>query len=109
MPQLRRPLGGNRVVLEPIGRRDRSHQLLLPHPPAPISAPAIERDPPGHTHQPAAESIAVAQLCEPAMGAGEGLLGGVLRVLVLPEDAVGHPERQRRRICEPGLELTVRL
>jgi hypothetical protein len=57
--------------------------------------------------EPGPEPGAIAKLTEAAIGLRERLLGDVLRILPLPEHAVGNPKRQPGGICQARLELTL--
>ena len=69
----------------------------------------IDGEPPGHACQPRAEPRPIAQLPEVAVRFGERLLRHVLGILALAQNAIGDPERQRRRLHEPGLEFPLEL
>ena len=72
---------------------------------APDGALAVERQAKGHADEPGPESAAVAKLGKPRVGPDERVLGHVLSVLTLPEDTVGHTEREGRGVRQAGLEL----
>jgi len=69
----------------------------------------IERHPPDHPHEPAAELVAVAQIGQTPARPDEGLLRDVLRILALAEHAERHAKRQRERIGQPRLEVGVQI
>ena len=74
--------------------------------PSPIRALAIEGHPPRHPYKPGAEPISVAQLREASIGLGKRLLGDVLGVFPITENAVCDANRERGRLDQPDLEFT---
>src|SRR5690606_41706691 len=79
-------------------------RLFAGGPPAVAAAP-VEGHAPGRADQPGSEPLAIAQLPEAAVGPRQGFLRNVVRVLPVPEHAVGDAERKRPRVAQPGLEL----
>jgi hypothetical protein len=65
----------------------------------------IESHAPRHPHKPGAETIAVAQLMEASVGLGERLLGDVLRVFAIAEDAISDTDGKGGRFDQPDLEF----
>ena len=104
-PQSRRPFCRDRLILETdaAGRRPhRSSRTTGAYRPAGDRAPAATSCAPARRG-----TVAIPQLREPPIGAGERLLRHVLGILLVPDDAVGHAERQRGRVGQPRLELPV--
>src|SRR6266542_160762 len=105
-PEMRRAIPRDGVLLHRRERR-RRHRLFARRAP-PIGSPSIDRQAPGHAHQPRAESLAIPQLAEAAVGPYERFLRDVFGVLPVVEHAVGDAERQRRRLVQPRLEFSVK-
>ena len=80
--------------------------LDLPHGAPTVCPLTIQRQPPGHAHQPGAKAIAVPKLPEAAVGLDERLLRHILRVLTMPEDRKRDAEGERGRLRQTRLELT---
>src|SRR5262249_45438097 len=57
--------------------------------------------------EPGAERVAIAELMEPVERSGKRVLGDLLGILTVAQDAVRDAERKARGIAEPGLERAV--
>ena len=73
--------------------------------PAPFRSPVIERQPPHDPHEPASETLPIAQLLEPDVRSCERLLRDVFCVLSVPENGKRHTERERRILNQQNVEL----
>ena len=73
--------------------------------PAPGAALAVDGGAEGRAHQPALEGAAVAQRAVGPVRADVALLGHVLGLLAVAQDAEGHPEGQTGELGHPRLEL----
>ena len=103
-PELLRSLARQREVL---GRRDVGHlDVLLARGPAPIRAPSVDRQAPGHPDEPGLETVAIPELGEAPVGLCERLLRDVLGILAVPQHAIGDAERKGCRLPQPILELS---
>jgi hypothetical protein len=80
--------------------------LELPNSAPPARALTIQRQPPGHAHQPGAKPTAVPQLPEAPKSLDERLLRHIFRVLTLSEDPKRDAKGERGRLGQTRLELT---
>ena len=78
---------------------------LVPRLTPAIVPPPVEREPPRRPHQPGAERSRSRSVPETLVCLGQCLLGDVLGILAVPQDAVGDAERERRGVGETSLEL----
>jgi hypothetical protein len=77
---------------------------------APLFAAAmIECQPPRRAHQPGAEALPVAQLVEGAMGADEGFLRDIFRILLVAKHGERDSEGESRAAGHERLEFTLEL
>ena len=81
--------------------------LELTHRAPPVRPLTIQRQPPGHPHQPGAKPFAIPKLPEAAVGFDERLLGNILGVLTMSEDGKRDPEGERGRLGQAHLELAL--
>ena len=72
---------------------------------APLGPLVIERHAPHHPHQPASETLPIAELLEPDVRFCKRLLRDVFGVLSVPENGKRHTERERRILNQQSVEL----
>ena len=92
-----------RLAVNTVGSEARGR--ILARRAAALGTAEVDREPPRHADEPAAEALAVTQVGKSSVGPGERVLGDVLGVLPLPEDAERDAKRECRGIRQPCFEL----
>lgn len=111
MAELCGAFAGGEIVDRLFSRADRLRCRgcvgILPRAAALSPALMVNRQTPRHPDEPCAKPITVPKLPETAVRLDERVLRDVFGILSMAEDAVRHPERQRRGFGQPGFEFVL--
>jgi hypothetical protein len=86
-----------------------SNVLEFPRDSPQLRSPSIESQPPGHPNEPCPEAIAMAKVSKSAVRLRKGVLGHILSVLPVAQDAIRNPKGEGRALDQARFELPIEL